>query len=174
MRLAFILSLMFTLSACGGSSSSGDRTTADFNKLVGVWDATYDDPDFGEDVGYLVIDSEGLLSFYDYAGDEYDNEGNCYWIDRDYAGIEAKGNNRYETTWFGDNETTIEIATVSGNTLRVRGEDEDAEDAEVFTKTNLRESDLVPECADELAVSAKPAARTQSATKVQSFKPKAH
>lgn len=174
MRLAVIFSLIFTLSACGGSSSDGDRTTASIDKLVGVWDATEVDPEEGEDVTYLVIDSEGLVSIYDYAGDEYDDAGNCYWVVRDVAGLEATGDNHYDFTWFSQNETYPVIITVSGNTLKMYDEGESSADAWVLTKSTLRESDLIPECNDFLAADANPLVKAKSAAKVQSFKPKAH
>ena len=75
---------MLSLTACGGGSSNNSpaETKATVASLAGIWDVGGDGGTEGKDESYMVIDSNGSVSIYDYAGDSFDNEGNCYWIEK--------------------------------------------------------------------------------------------
>lgn len=69
--VSFLVS--FLLAGCGGSGSSSD---AQLSQIVGVWGDGNND-----DVEYIVIDSVGTLSFYDYQADAFGTGENCYLIE---------------------------------------------------------------------------------------------
>ncbi|WNO08408.1 hypothetical protein [Teredinibacter sp. KSP-S5-2] len=50
--------------------------------IAGLYDISVD-TQMGYDEYYLYLDEFGNGTVYDYAGDSYDNYGNCYWITRD-------------------------------------------------------------------------------------------
>lgn len=137
--------IISALSACGGGSSGGGGSGSNGipSELAGVyaWDETYDG-----DEGYTVIGSDGSLSFYDYAGDSYEDYANCYWIGENYGEVSHNSGNQYTTTYFVDNETEIVTIDVTSTGIVVAGEDEDGEWEEVLTRVNLNVSDFTPEC----------------------------
>lgn len=149
MKKLVIMSLLSILTACGGGSGDGggDFTGGDdsLDKLVGVWDATTDEGTEGVDEAYIVIDAEGYLTVYDYAGDSFDREGNCYWIDV-VDQLVPLGNNKYDSDVFTD----LKI-TVSGSKMQVSGKDEGESFSVSYRRSSRTVSDLIPECSDSFA-----------------------
>lgn len=153
MKKLLMMSLL-ALTACGGGSGDGDTDGeftggGDASKLVGVWDATTDEGVDGVDEYYISIDSEGFVSAFDYAGDSYDDWGDCYWIGIDVAQLSALGNNRYLSTPADLEDEEVEmVITVSGNTLTMRGVDDDPEDASNMVRSSRNVSSFTPRCLD--------------------------
>jgi len=154
-----LLSLsIFALTACGGGTaedkvnlfSSGDG----IGNIAGVWDATENLGNDGIDERYFVIDTSGLVIDYDYAGDSYDQEGNCYWIDS--AEVRSLGDNNYEITSLvvdeddEPEEPDVIKITRNGNKLTIGPSDSKDPDQNsvTFTKSTKSVSDLTPECPD--------------------------
>lgn len=145
MKKLMILLSVLVMSACGGSSSDGDDNNV--GKLAGVWDFTTDEGVEGVDEFYMVIDSEGYISYYDYAGDSYDNYANCYWVDEDIAQLKSLGENRYEWVFFGDSDYSFESIMIrSGNKLTLK--ETDSSDEFVVYSASQQVSDFTPNCDD--------------------------
>jgi hypothetical protein len=145
-KQCFVFTLFCILfTGCGGSDNGETSSSAEgFSSIAGVW-AWPNDGDGDE--GYLVIRSNGTAADYDYAGDSFDNRGNCYWIDDSDQITHVSGHN-YEIAYEyqGKLETDpVTIQVVSGG-LMVQGVDEDGAYSLLFTSTNLLETDLTPEC----------------------------
>ena len=85
------ISTALLLGACGGSS--GDSSS---DSIAGLWNVTDVDPDFGEDIAYVRIFSDGKVIFYDYQQDEFDAGDNCYLIDNDQT-LTPIGGNQYRS-----------------------------------------------------------------------------
>jgi len=75
-----------------------------------LWDAT-EDADGFEDVFYIEIFADGNVTSWDYLGDEFDAEENCY-ESFSYT-VQNLGSNRYD---FPGEDITV---TASGNVLTV-------------------------------------------------------
>jgi len=158
MKKALLSLSIFTLAACGGSGGdNGEKIdkifggSSDISNIAGVWDETENMGDEGIDEGYLVIDKNGVIAFYDYMGDSYDQEGNCYWIN--IGQLKSVGNNNFEYTRVG------ETASEKPNVLTIIRKDDkliidfnDPEDPDedtlTLTKSNKSENNFTPECAD--------------------------
>ncbi len=150
MKKLVIMSLLSLLMACGGGSGdmpNGEITGGDdsLDKLVGVWDATTDEGTEGIDEAYLVIDEEGFLIYYDYAGDSFQNEGNCYWIGV-IDQLFPLGNNKYDSEYFTD----LKI-TVSGSKMQISGKEEGESFSVSYRRSSRSVSDLTPECSGSFA-----------------------
>jgi len=157
-----LLSLsIFALAACGGGSSEdkanifggGGGGSGGMSSITGVWDATENLGDEGIDEGYLVIDKNGALAFYDYMGDSHDLEGNCYWIT--IGQLKSVGNNNYEYTRIDDEVGTkpdVLTFTRNGDKLVIDFNDSEdpTEDILTTTKSNKSASDFTPECPDDM------------------------
>ncbi len=110
------ISIAFLLGACGSSSGGGDSSS---DSITGLWNVTEVDPDFGEDIGYIRIFTDGRVIYYDYQQDEYDAGDNCYLIDNDQTLTPIGGNQyRSEIAGFPAFTQTMTI-TRSGNVLTV-------------------------------------------------------
>ena len=158
-KIALALSII-ALTACGGGGGGGDINNITGNsskKLEGVWKSSIDEGTEGIDEAYYAFTSDGLATFYDYAGDSYDDFANCYWVGN--AQFKSKGDNKYEFTYLETAESEIITITVSGNIMTVTEEGDD--ESSTLTKSSLKESDLIPEC-DE--TSNAPRQRTQKTT----------
>ena len=150
MKKLLMMSLLATLTACGGGSGDGggDFTSGgSASKLVGMWNATTDEGEDGIDENYLAIDSDGFVSLYDYDGDTYDDGENCYWIEEDVAELKALGDDRYRVVQEGSSDTQILIITVQNNTMTI-AEEGDEEDFSTLTRSSIPVSDFTPECSD--------------------------
>ena len=144
----------------GSVSGGGGGVSSD---IVGVWDDSYDDPDYGFDEFYIVIDSNGNLSSYDYAGDAYDNWGNCYWINKNASKITSLGGAKYLISDSYDQEDVEEMEIkVSGNIMSwsfrdIDDGDEDGNTTEYlpepdpFTRSTRTVASFTPECVDSAA-----------------------
>ena len=133
-QIAFLL-LLCVLSSCGGGSSDDstgsqssinslgadisfdvgvaeipDVEEARLSAVAGLWDATYVDPEFGENVIYFEILSDGRLTRYDYRGDEFFRGfANCYAVQE--VSVRSLGGDQYEI----DNGPDLEPALVTWN-----------------------------------------------------------
>lgn len=129
-----------SISSVDNSSTSSGNTT--FNSLAGTY--KWPDKDNEGDEGYIVISSSGLIVNYDYAGDSYDNEGNCYWIGDTSQLSVISGNTMKVTHEDGTIEHAEYVAT--GDGFRLTGTDEEGPFNVTFRKVALTESDFTPEC----------------------------
>ncbi len=69
------------LSACGGSDSGPNRSDAeDISDIVGTWVFSYTTDDGLTDEVYYDIRTDGAWWVYNYAGDSFNNDENCYWV----------------------------------------------------------------------------------------------
>lgn len=164
-----LLAGIFTLTACGGSGgsdSTGDPKTITnpFSSLVGVWNSSVDEGSDGFDEAYIVISEDGKVSSYDYAGDTFDDWGNCYWIAKNIIQLKSLGGSKYLSTVIypglpADAEE-VEIK-ISGNTLTLSGKDTDDIDgdgnttensSETMTRSTRTTASFSPECSDTFSV----------------------
>lgn len=152
-----LLSLsIFALTACGGGSDvdKGDIFNGgSITNITGVWDGTENMGAEGIDESYLVIDKNGLITFYDYMGDSYDQEGNCYWIN--VGQLKSVGNNNFEYTPIPTGTTTGEkpnALTITRKddklTIDFNDSEHPEEDTLTLTKSNKSANNFTPECAD--------------------------
>jgi hypothetical protein len=155
-----LLSLsIFALTACGGGNgedkanifgSGGANGGSGMNSVIGVWDATENMGSEGIDEGYLIIDKNGLITFYDYMGDSYDQEGNCYWIN--VGQLKSVGNNNFEYTPIGETtgeKPSVLTITPKDDKLTIDFNDsEDSDDTLYLTKSNKSANNFTPECVD--------------------------
>lgn len=141
MSASIAVSLLF-LSGCGSESgnSEGSSTVENLDDIVGV----YEDFDtYGGliDEYYIVINSDGTIYDYDYMGDAYDNEGNCYDIYQTDELTHVSGNTFYSE----DLESDISFAN-DGDTLTLTLVIDSVSYTESYDKSSLLISDLTPEC----------------------------
>jgi hypothetical protein len=162
-RLVFCAFL--TLTACGGGGGDDDDDFSINKKKIedvaGIWDYSQNLGNNERDEAYLVIDNNGYLSYYDYAGDTFDDWGNCYWIEKKYAQISHLRANRYHIKYLkGDNSSgEIELTSMRSTLRVVEGDPNDRDQDGNVTETrtlNLPKStktlqDLTPECVDSRA-----------------------
>jgi hypothetical protein len=153
-----LLSLsIVALTACGGGNGADKANIfggGGMGNIVGVWDATENLGDDGIDEVYFAFDKSGLLTFYDYAGDSYDQGANCYWID--IAEVRSLGNNNYEITTLGEDadeepeEPDVVTITRKGDKLTIDSSNSEDPDQSIntFTKSTKSVSDFTPECQD--------------------------
>lgn len=154
MKIAVTILLSLGLAACGGGgdSNGGSDKTSALVKLEGVWKAS--EPMGKEglppnetvfiDEYYLAFNSSGLMTVYDYAGDSYDNYGNCYWIGN--FQVVSKGNDKYEFTGMESNEKNVYIISADSTYLRIRPEGTSVENQSVLVISRLNTSDFTPLC----------------------------
>lgn len=164
----------FVLTACGGGGGGGgdgsdrggfgNNSSASVNGIpsnfVGVWDATTDEGADGIDQFFVVIDANGKISLYDFAGDSFDDWGNCYWIEKDAFLLTPLGGSKYRSTvTISGSEVELEDIeiTVSGNVMTTKSKDvDDIDDDGNTTETNtdtMKKSSrsvesFTPECTD--------------------------
>lgn len=136
-RKTALLLILGSLAACGGGSSGSSGSVS---SLAG----TYAWPDSGDgDEGYIIIASNGDITDYDYAGDAFDNSGNCYWI----AGPEHVAHASGSTYTITEDAETYTVDIIQSNSgLTITGTDEDGPYTITFSKVNLLASDFTPEC----------------------------
>lgn len=161
MKKTLLTLSMFALAACGGGD--GDKTNLLSNgdgisSITGVWDGTENLGSDGIDENYTVIDKNGLVTFYDYAGDSYDQEGNCYWIG--IAQIKSLGNHNFELTPLGEaagEESEEFTITRTGDKLiiEIKDSEDPDEDTVTLTKSNKSANNFTPECADSSSAHAR-------------------
>lgn len=148
---------LLLLGACGGGSGGGDSTpkTPQYgtSEIAGLWDMSENISTGVRDELYLHIASDGKGTFYDYAGDTYDEWGNCYWID---TGIDFT---HVEKNSFKLGLEPVE-AFVSNNKLTLKMQDigdadDDGNTLETITvelpSSNKKVADFKPECSDSMA-----------------------
>lgn len=138
MKYFILFFSILSLSGCGSSSSEG--TPASMSDIIGVWDFTEDFGSLGQDEAYLVILSSGASFVYDYQGDSFNNEENCYSRHKDYH-LTDLGNGQFEFT--DDYDTLIGKITLTNTSMTI-----DYSEAHFYTyqKSNRLESDLTPLC----------------------------
>lgn len=166
MKKLFIYSIV-ALTACGGSSSndgSNNSANAIPSNIVGVWDSSTDEGAQGVDEAYVAINADGNVFSYDYAGDTFDNWGNCYWIAENSIQLKSRGGSKYLSTITFPNLPSIsqEVElTVSGNVLTVVGKDVDDEDGDgntteirvdTMTRSTRAVASFTPHCTDSFSV----------------------
>lgn len=154
MKKLLIMSLLATLTACGGGSGDGGgdfSSGGGASKLVGMWSGAFDKGDNRVDEVYMQIDDSGFVSYYDYAGDTYNNWGNCYWHAKRVIQLKSLGVDRYEATalLFEPPRKEILVVKIIDNTLTMQPEDDiDDEELLSFARSNRGVAGFTPECVD--------------------------
>lgn len=136
-----IMAASCAITACGGGSGSSSPAS-----IVGVWDASEDLGNEGFDEFYTVIGSDGSLTDYDYAGDSYDNAGNCYWIYRNYGAIELVEDKIYTVVYYGVSSVNFATIDVTKSKMTVTITSPQEEEPFTYKRSNKRVSDFIPEC----------------------------
>ncbi|UTW48044.1 hypothetical protein [Bacterioplanoides sp. SCSIO 12839] len=141
-KLLSLITVML-LTACGSDSDSdSDKSVENISDLEGVYDLTTRHSDNEVDEFYMHIDKSGYISYYDYAGDSYDNEGNCYWIDIKDSQI-TKTNNGFRITERDDDYIDVSISLTSSSiTLKT-----DRENVS-YPRSSRQLNDFSPDCDD--------------------------
>jgi hypothetical protein len=75
--------------------ATGEVTSLD--SIVGIYEWSEDHGVDGEDEGYIGIDEYSNVTYYDFQGDSYDNNGNCYVIEEDYFTFDFVDGNTFNT-----------------------------------------------------------------------------
>ena len=132
--IGFVFLSSFVTACGGGGNGKAAPGSTGLSAIAGVYE--WDDPDGDE--GYTVIQSNGDLTVYDYAGDSFDNEGNCYWITEVGAFSHVEGTT-YLLNYNYENEEseTFEIEVTSRG-IMVNGIED--------IRTSRSISDFTPEC----------------------------
>ncbi|WP_419812077.1 hypothetical protein [Bacterioplanoides sp.] len=146
MKKLLLLSCISLLTACGGGSSDSSSSDLLFpTPNIAAFAGIYEDfSNEGEliDESYLHIDSDGYLSFYDYAGDAVDDFANCYWIEeKQFQIIEYLGDGSYKFR-DSDNSEIVYGLSVSSEKLVITASNGRFD----LPRTALTVSDLTPEC----------------------------
>ncbi len=157
------------------SSSSLATSTIPAN-FVGVWDASTDEGSDGFDQFFIAIDASGKISTYDFAGDTFDDWGNCYWIEKDAFLITPLGGSIYRSTVtlsgsegeFEDLEITVSGGVMTTKFQDVDDSDDDGNTTEMISETMAKSTrsleSFTPKCTDNfnLARSLIPAKQAKS------------
>ncbi len=132
----------FTVS-CGGGDLDNKQTG--ISSISGLYAWNYGDGD----EGYNYISESGSLSIYDYAGDSFDNEGNCYWISENFATFTHVSGYTYLQEISSTGATgEISIRRTSSG-ITISGVDVDGPFSVSFLDSDQSISDFTPTC-DEL------------------------
>jgi hypothetical protein len=75
--------------------ATGEVTSLD--SIVGFYEWHEDHGTDGRDEGYIEIDEYSNVTWYDFQGDSYDNNGNCYVIEEDYFTFDFVDGNTFDT-----------------------------------------------------------------------------
>lgn len=133
----------FTVS-CGGGDLDNKQTG--ISSIAGLYAWNFGD----DDEGYHYISESGSLSIYDYAGDSFDNAGNCYWIAENFATFTHVSDYNYlqETNSTGATSEISIRRTSSG--ISFSGVDEDGPFTANFLNSDLSISDFIPTCPEAM------------------------
>lgn len=126
----------------GGGSSSSAPSLAD---IAGVWDTSVTDGQKIDEL-YTVITMNGGMIGYDYMGDSADNGQNCYEKESSTT-MKDLGNGKFLVV-SGEGERVYVQISLSGNKLRITGEEGNEKFTLTWTRANLLRSDLTPLCSD--------------------------
>jgi hypothetical protein len=155
-----ILCSVLALTACGGGGGSSEKALSKVESLAGVWDDSEDFGRLGIDESYFTLDKDGYISTYDFAGDTFDEWGNCYWIEEKLGQITHLSGDKYS---FKDSETAkvTEIELIYSNQILTikqpdtEDSDEDGNTTEMTAFEAKRSSKTVasftPKCADTMS-----------------------
>ncbi len=84
--------------ACGNCNDAPTLT-----ELAGTWDLSTDYGQAGYDQLYLVLNANGSYTVYDYAGDSFDENGDCYW--QESSSLNSLGNGLFRDNEDGSTAT---------------------------------------------------------------------
>lgn len=145
-RFISTLFLSLLLVACGGSNDGSTRGNVDndgpvlfISDVSGVWDVSEIEDGLLDEM-YVFIREDGVISYFDYLGDEYDNLSDCYLEALDVGQFLPISGNLYlfDTD---EEQTEVFVSTENGDLLL------DSDDSlVVWSPTNQRLSDFVPLC----------------------------
>lgn len=131
----------FTVS-CGGDKLDNKPTyQTNLTGVVSISGLYAWDNDNGDE-GYTVFLEDGLVSDYDYAGDSFDNAGNCYWIDRNTETLTHISRNTFSIENNSNGETFQVTITSTSQGINISG----PAGSSNLLNTSLSISDLTPEC----------------------------
>lgn len=118
-----------------------DENNASREDIVGVWDFSTDEAGGLRDEYYIHVSSDGTVTVYDYYGDSYDDQGNCYSVSIIGSSAFDSSDNNFDWNLHYGGATSSDqfTVTVSGDVLTVAG-------SERHSRLDLQVSDLTPEC----------------------------
>lgn len=102
------------LSGCGGGASDVTQVTS-LSQIEGLWDASTQE-DGLRDEAYIDIGQDGKLTIYDYLGDEYDDEADCYII-ANLGTLTNNGNGNFQLDSSVDNTSVNVTGKLQNNNL---------------------------------------------------------
>lgn len=120
-----VISILMACSSETEDSSTGAFPIAEpmISDMVGVWDASQNDPDFGLDELYFSIGTDGTITNYDYLGDEFDDSEDCYYVGESQTLQEVGAGQYYieydEPSFNYYSKTTIQFSMPNENALEV-------------------------------------------------------
>ncbi|MEJ2043109.1 MAG: hypothetical protein P8X74_06585 [Reinekea sp.] len=128
-----LLITSISLLSCNDDGNSNKEAINSLESLAGIYNASEDYGTEGYDEFYLGFDKDGTITNYNYLGDSYDNQGNCYMIDSGGTIAHSSGNE-----FLADDGTIISV-TKDGDTYTFQYDNKSIS----YKKTNLVASDLL-------------------------------
>ena len=134
----------FLASECASPDAIGEPPVTGLSSIVGIYGVSSNEGVDGIDEGYLGIDSNGNISWYDYQSDSYASDASCYAIDSNYDQFTHISGNTFSSHLAGTTTATRN----EGGGLTLVSSDYPDEEYNTFAKTVLERSDfLSDECA---------------------------
>ena len=141
LNIGYVVAILFTLTACGGSSGSS-KDESGIKDIVGVWDFTSTDDEL-TDEAYFHISSDGAYTIYDYLGDSFDDIEDCYAEFANIGTITHLGGSDFLIVPVGEFDTdSVNMSLINGQ-LSIEGQ--------IIPKSTLSLSEIVSNlCSDEV------------------------
>lgn len=135
------------VTAPGNGNAPGNNQgapTPTIDGIAGLWVAEIDYEEDGVDQFYLSFSNSGTVGLYDYMGDSYDLEGNCYSSDANFGRVSDQGNGNFRILFEGQDGTYALDLRLNNNQLQLV---EDDHAYPFLYRTSLQTSDMQPDCA---------------------------
>lgn len=127
----------------GNGNTSGNDQGGQSSTITGIWGAQIDYEEDGIDEFYFAFSASGRVSIYDYMGDSYDRDDNCYVTNANFGQVAARENGIYRITYEAEDGTYALDLRLDNNQLLLV---EDGETYHFLTRTTLQSSDMQPSC----------------------------
>lgn len=134
----------FTVSCGGGDLDNKTESTVTGPAGVASISGLYAWNNTNGDEGYTNFSADGSVSDYDYAGDSFDNQGNCYWVDENSETLTHISGNLFliEDNFDGSTAQITIVPTSLGINVTGPG------GSSTLLNTNLSISAFTPECSN--------------------------
>ena len=144
-KLVLILTLLVTAAMISCKDSKKKKESGDsFPEFIqGVWQ--YQGADNGDEIGIFV--TADSLGGWDYAGDEFDQDGDCYYYVFATAAIVSYIGNEYRLKYFDSFEETVTI-DLDGNLLTIGYDPEGEPESDTYSKDSRTVASMTPICTD--------------------------